>query len=172
MFTKVLVANRGEIAIRVMRTLEEMGIASVAVYSELDRDALHVQRADEAFLLGPGPAAESYLKIDKIIEVAKECGAEAIHPGYGFLAENADFAQACEDNGIVFIGPPPSAITAMGSKTAARDTMQKAGVPIVPGTTEPVDTYEDALGSPRTRSATRWRSRPRRAVAARASGSP
>ena len=145
MFTKVLVANRGEIAIRVMRTLEEMGIASVAVYSELDRDALHVKRADEAYLIGPGPAAESYLVIDKIIEVAKESGAEAIHPGYGFLAENADFAQACEDNGIVFIGPPPSAITAMGSKTAARETMQKAGVPIVPGTTEAVDTYEDAL---------------------------
>ena len=128
-----------------MRTLEEMGIASVAVYSELDRDALHVKRADEAYLIGPGPAAESYLVIDKIIEVAKESGAEAIHPGYGFLAENADFAQACEDNGIVFIGPPPSAITAMGSKTAARETMQKAGVPIVPGTTEAVDTYEDAL---------------------------
>ena len=145
MFTKVLVANRGEIAIRVMRTLEEMGIASVAVYSELDRNALHVKRADEAYLIGPGPAAESYLVIDKIIEVAKDSGAEAIHPGYGFLAENADFAQACEDNGIVFIGPPPSAITAMGSKTAARDTMQKAGVPIVPGTTEPIDTYEDAL---------------------------
>jgi len=145
MFTKVLVANRGEIAIRVMRTLEEMGIASVAVYSELDRDALHVKRADEAYLIGPGPAAESYLVIDKIIEVAKESGAEAIHPGYGFLAENADFAQACEDNGIVFIGPPASAITAMGSKTAARETMQKAGVPIVPGTTEPIDTYEDAL---------------------------
>jgi len=145
MFTKVLVANRGEIAIRVMRTLEEMGIASVAVYSELDRDALHVKRADEAYLIGPGPAAESYLKIDKIIEVAKDCGAQAIHPGYGFLAENADFAQACADNGIEFIGPPASAITAMGSKTAARETMQKAGVPIVPGTTEAVATYEDAL---------------------------
>ena len=144
MFTKVLVANRGEIAIRVMRTLEEMGIASVAVYSELDRDALHVQRADEAYLLGPGPAAESYLKIDKIIEVAKECGAEAIHPGYGFLAENADFAQACSDSGIVFIGPPASAITAMGSKTKARELMQAAGVPIVPGTTDSVDTLEDA----------------------------
>ena len=144
MFSKVLVANRGEIAIRVIRALEEMGIASVAVYSELDRDALHVQRADEAYLLGPGPAAESYLNIEKILEVAKQSGAEAIHPGYGFLAENAAFAQACEDAGIVFIGPPASAIDAMGSKTRARELMQDAGVPIVPGTTEPVETVDDA----------------------------
>jgi acetyl-CoA/propionyl-CoA carboxylase biotin carboxyl carrier protein len=144
MFGKVLVANRGEIAIRVMRTLEELGIGSVAVYSEPDRDAPHARRADEAFLIGPGPANESYLVVEKIIEVAQKAGAEAIHPGYGFLAENAAFARACEEAGIVFIGPPPDAIDAMGSKTKARELMSNAGVPIVPGTTDPVDTVEDA----------------------------
>jgi acetyl-CoA/propionyl-CoA carboxylase biotin carboxyl carrier protein len=144
MFSKVLVANRGEIAVRVMRTLEEMGIATVAVYSEPDRDAPHVKRADEAYLLGPGAATESYLVVEKILDAAKKAGAEAIHPGYGFLAENAAFARACEEAGIKFIGPPASAIDAMGSKTRAREIMKEAGVPIVPGTTDPVDTVEDA----------------------------
>jgi acetyl-CoA/propionyl-CoA carboxylase biotin carboxyl carrier protein len=145
MFSKVLVANRGEIAVRIVRALEEMGISSVAVYSELDRDALHVACADEAYNLGDGPAAENYLNVEKILDAAKRAGAQAIHPGYGFLAENAPFAQACEDAGIVFIGPPPSAIEAMGSKTRARELMKAAGVPIVPGTTEAVATVADAM---------------------------
>ncbi len=144
MFTKVLIANRGEIAIRVARTLKEMGIGSVAVYSEIDREAPHVCEADEAFLIGPAVPAESYLNIPKIIETAKEAGAEAIHPGYGFLAENADFARACAEAEIVFIGPPPEAIEAMGSKTRAREIMAEAGVPIVPGATEPAKDVEAA----------------------------
>ena len=144
MFTRVLVANRGEIAVRVIRALDELGIESVAVYSEADREAQHVKRATEAYLLGPGPAAESYLNVDKLIEVIKASGAEAVHPGYGFLAENANFARRLEEEGITFIGPPASAIDAMGSKTKARELMQDAGVPIVPGTTDPVETVEDA----------------------------
>src|SRR3954467_3689267 len=130
MFEKVLVANRGEIAIRVMRALEELGIGTVAVYSEPDRDAPHVRRADESYLIGPGPASESYLVVEKILEVAAQSGAEAIHPGYGFLAENAAFARTCEKAGVAFIGPPPDAIDAMGSKTRARELMKEAGVPI------------------------------------------
>jgi acetyl-CoA/propionyl-CoA carboxylase biotin carboxyl carrier protein len=145
MFAKILIANRGEIAIRVARACRELGVASVAVYSEADRDALHVKAADEAYLLGPATPAASYLNVERILEVVRESGAEAVHPGYGFLAENAAFARALEDAGITFIGPPASAIDAMGSKTKARELMQAAGVPIVPGTTEPVDTVEDAL---------------------------
>ncbi|MFZ0386968.1 MAG: acetyl-CoA carboxylase biotin carboxylase subunit, partial [Solirubrobacteraceae bacterium] len=144
MFSKVLVANRGEIAVRIIRACEELGISTVAVYSELDREALHVTRADEAYLLGPGPASESYLAVDKILDVVARSGADAVHPGYGFLAENAGFAKALEDAGVVFIGPPSSAIEAMGSKTRARELMAAAGVPIVPGTTEPVQTIDDA----------------------------
>lgn len=144
MFSKVLVANRGEIAIRVMRTLKEMGVGSVAVYSEPDREALHVRYADEAYLIGPGPPNQSYLVVEKLIEVAKEAGAEAIHPGYGFLAENPNLARACDEAGIVWIGPPVAAIEAMGSKTGAREIMKEAGIPIIPGTTEPVADVAEA----------------------------
>ena len=144
MFSKVLVANRGEIAIRIIRALDELGVSSVAVYSELDRDALHVKRATEAYLLGPATPAESYLNVDRILSVVRESGAEAVHPGYGFLAENAPFVQRLEDEGVTFIGPPASAIEAMGSKTRARELMKAAGVPIVPGTTESVPDLETA----------------------------
>ncbi|MBA3867376.1 MAG: acetyl-CoA carboxylase biotin carboxylase subunit [Solirubrobacterales bacterium] len=144
MFQKVLIANRGEIAIRVARTLKEMGIVSVAVYSEIDREAPHVREADEAFLIGSAVPAESYLNIAKIIETAVEAGAEAIHPGYGFLAENAEMARACGEAGIVWIGPPAEAIEEMGSKTRAREIMEAAGVPIVPGSTEVAKDVDEA----------------------------
>ena len=133
MFSKILIANRGEIACRIIQTAHRMGIRVVAVYSDADADARHVAMADEAFNIGPAASSESYLKADKIIEVAKESGAQAVHPGYGFLSENTQFAEACEANNIVFIGPPSSAIAAMGSKSAAKAIMEKAGVPLVPG---------------------------------------
>src|SRR5579875_246536 len=138
MFRKILIANRGEIAVRVIRTLREMGISSVAVFSDADRASLHVRMADEAEHIGPAPSAESYLRIDRILDAAKKHGADAIHPGYGFLSENAEFAAACRDSGIVFIGPSAESIRAMGSKTAARQNAIRAGTPVVPGA-------EDAL---------------------------
>jgi len=144
MFDKVLVANRGEIAVRVIRALREAGVRSVAVYSDVDRASLAVQLADEAAHLGPAPASESYLSIEKILAAARQHGADAIHPGYGFLSENAEFAEACEAAGIIFIGPPATAIRGMGSKTAARKVAIAAGAPVVPGTESAVETFAEA----------------------------
>ena len=144
MFKKILIANRGEIAVRVMRACREMGINSVAVYSEVDRRALHVLKADEAYAIGPSPAAESYLRIDKILDAARRAGADAIHPGYGFLSENAEFAGACEQAGITLIGPSAKSMEMMGSKTRAREVAVAAGVPVVPGTNAPVSSVADA----------------------------
>ena len=143
MFKKILIANRGEIAVRVIRACREMGIATVAVYSDVDRAALHVRKCDEAYPIGPAPASESYLRMEKILDVAKRSGAEAIHPGYGFLSENAKFAQACADAGVKFIGPSPHSMEMMGSKTRARQEMEKAGVPFVPGTSRGLASPEE-----------------------------
>src|SRR5271165_3049190 len=145
MFKKILIANRGEIAVRVIRACHEMGIAAVAVYSDVDRASLHVRLADEAYPIGAAPSRESYLVIEKILGVARYAGCDAIHPGYGFLAENPALARACSDAGITFIGPSPEAMANLGSKTAARHLARKAGVPTVPGTLDPIATMEDAL---------------------------
>jgi len=145
MIRKILVANRGEIAVRVMRTCREMGIKSVAVFSEADRTSMHVRYADEAYFIGPSPSNESYLNIDKIIGVAKKCNADAIHPGYGFLSENAGFSERCRQEGIIFIGPSPYAIRTMGDKLTARSTMTAAGVPVVPGTKDKITDPDQAI---------------------------
>jgi len=144
MFKKILIANRGEIAVRVIRACREMGIQSVAVYSDVDRAALHVRKADEAYHLGPAAAAESYLNIPKILAAAKRSGADAIHPGYGFLSENPRFAHACAEAGVKFIGPTAASMEMMGSKTRARQHMQRAGVPFVPGTSRGVESVDEA----------------------------
>jgi acetyl-CoA carboxylase biotin carboxylase subunit len=144
MFKKILIANRGEIAVRVIRACHEMGIAAVAVYSEVDRASLHVRKADEAYPIGAAAAAESYLNIQKILDVAARSGADAIHPGYGFLSENAKFARACTDAGVKFIGPTAAAMDAMGSKTRARQAMERAGIPFVPGTSRGLESFEQA----------------------------
>lgn len=145
MFNKVLVANRGEIAVRIIRACRELGVETVAVYSECDKDALHTQLADEAICVGPAKAADSYLNMTNIISAAVMSGAQAVHPGFGFLSENAKFARMCAECGLKFIGPSPEAIDKMGDKAMARETMKIAGVPIVPGSDGPVSNMEEAL---------------------------
>src|SRR5260370_26707374 len=155
MFRKVLVANRGEIAVRIIRALRELGIGSVAVFSDADRSSLHVRMADEAEHIGPAPSSESYLRSDRVLDAAKKHGAEAIHPGYGFLSEDADFADECQRAGVKFIGPSAASIRALGSKIDGRKLAKEAGAPVVPGTNEPAVSYEHArsitrdIGSPR-----------------------
>jgi acetyl-CoA carboxylase biotin carboxylase subunit len=144
MFDKILIANRGEVALRVMRACKELGVKTVAVYSTEDKDTYPVQYADEAVCIGPAPANKSYLVMSNIIAAAVNTGAQAIHPGYGFLSENADFARACADNDLVFIGPSPECIESMGNKSEARETMQHCGVPTVPGSDGVVETVEEA----------------------------
>src|SRR5579864_8544156 len=144
MFKKILIANRGEIAVRVIRACRELGIVPVAVFSDVDRASLHVRKADEAYHLGPAAAAESYLNIPKILNVAQRCGAEAIHPGYGFLSENAQFSAACADAGIKFIGPTAAAMESMGSRAGAREAMKKAGGPLGPGSARGLGSVEEA----------------------------
>src|ERR1700674_4511797 len=144
MFRKILIANRGEIAVRIARACREMGITSAAVFSDVDRAALHVRLSDEAYAIGPAPSRESYLRIDKLMEVARRAGCDALHPGYGFLAENPDLARACTANNITFIGPSPQAMERLGSKTAARQLAARAGVPLVPGVAEPIENPKDA----------------------------
>src|SRR6266496_6462382 len=142
MFKKILIANRGEIAVRVERACRELGIRSVAVYSDVDRASLHVRKADEAYPIGPAAASESYLNISKILDVAARSGADAIHPGYGFLSENPKFARGCAEAGVKFIGPTAAAMDAMGSKTRARQAMECAGVPCEPGTSHGLESFE------------------------------
>jgi len=152
MFSKILIANRGEIAIRVIRACRELGIANVAVFSEADRSSLHVRYADEAYCVGPAPSSQSYLNMDAILEAARRCGAGAIHPGYGFLAENAEFARRCEAAGIVFIGPSSGAIRALGSKTSGRRLATSSGVPVVPGASRTCRMRRWRYGPPRSAS--------------------
>src|SRR6476660_7856344 len=144
MFRKILIANRGEIAVRILRACRELGIRSAAVFSEVDRNSLHVRLADEAYPIGPAPSRESYLRIDKIMDVARRAGCDAIHPGYGFLAENAALPRACSDAGVTFIGPSAEAMDALGAKTAGRQLARRAEVPTVPGTNDPIENPDQA----------------------------